>query len=58
MPTPAMTESARNPSAADQTRGLLEGAAFVLLCLWTRTAPERLREQLSPEAGACATLGF
>ncbi|MCJ2049320.1 hypothetical protein [Methylobacterium sp. J-070] len=38
--------------------GLLQGAAFVLLCLWTRTSPIRLRDQLSPEAGACATLGF
>ncbi|MCJ2137921.1 hypothetical protein MKK69_28395 [Methylobacterium sp. J-026] len=46
------------PPAADPARGLLEGAAFVLLCLWTRTSPVRLRDQLSPEAGACATLGF
>jgi hypothetical protein len=38
--------------------GMLHGAAFVLLCLWTRTSPERLRDQLRPEAGACATLGF
>ncbi|QGY05281.1 hypothetical protein MMSR116_27815 [Methylobacterium mesophilicum SR1.6/6] len=38
--------------------GLLEGAAFVLLCLLTRTTPDRLRDQLSPEAGPCATLGF
>jgi hypothetical protein len=45
--------------AADPAPGsLLHGAAFVLLCLWTRTSPERLRDQLSPEAGACATLGF
>ncbi|WP_267355369.1 MULTISPECIES: hypothetical protein [unclassified Methylobacterium] len=58
MLTSATTESARNLSAADQSRGLLAGAAFVLLCLWTRTAPDRLRDQLSPEAGACATLGF
>ncbi len=46
------------PPAADSTSGLLQGAAFVLLCLWTRTSPVRLRDQLSPEAGACATLGF
>lgn len=38
--------------------GLLQSAAFVLLCLWTRTSPDRLRDQLSPETGACATLGF
>lgn len=47
-------------AAADRStpQALLHGAAFVLLCLWTRTAPDRLRDQLSPEAGACATLGF
>ncbi|MGH1572619.1 hypothetical protein ACRAWG_20535 [Methylobacterium sp. P31] len=43
---------------AAPTRNLLHGAAFVLLCLWTRTAPDRLRNQLTTEAGACATLGF
>ncbi|MEL6063736.1 MULTISPECIES: hypothetical protein [unclassified Methylobacterium] len=58
MTHPAMIQSTRTPSAADPARGLLEGAAFVLLCLWTRTAPDRLRDQLSPEAGACTTLGF
>jgi hypothetical protein len=47
--------SETSPSAAG---GLLNGAAFVLLCLWTRTSPDRLRDQLSPEAGTCATLGF
>jgi hypothetical protein len=47
-------EAARGAPAA----GMLHGAAFVLLCLWTRTSPERLRDQLRPEAGACATLGF
>ncbi|MCJ2070664.1 hypothetical protein MKK75_18020 [Methylobacterium sp. J-030] len=52
------TEPVRSPSASDPTRGLLEGAAFVLLCLWTRTTPVRLRDQLSPEVGSCATLGF
>ncbi|MEE7447351.1 hypothetical protein MRF4_05745 [Methylobacterium radiotolerans] len=54
-------ESARDRStAADRSapHTLLHGAAFVLLCLWTRTAPDRLRDQLSPEAGGCATLGF
>ncbi|MCJ2088278.1 hypothetical protein MKK88_20150 [Methylobacterium sp. E-005] len=44
--------------ATDSTWGLVQGAAFVLLCLWTRTTPDRLRDQLSPEAGTCATLGF
>lgn len=58
MTHPANTEATQRPSATDPTRGLLQGAAFVLLCLWTRTAPDRLRDQLSPEAGACATLGF
>jgi hypothetical protein len=38
--------------------GLLEGAAFMLLCLLTRTSPDRLRDQLSPEAGPCAALGY
>jgi hypothetical protein len=37
---------------------LLHGAAFVLLCLWTRTSPDRLRDQLDAEAGACSALGF
>ncbi|TXN72541.1 hypothetical protein FV228_09480 [Methylobacterium sp. WL18] len=37
---------------------LLHGAAFVLLCLWTRTSPDRLRDQLATEAGACSALGF
>ncbi|MHB2206859.1 hypothetical protein [Methylobacterium sp. CM6257] len=45
-------------TAVAPTRSLLQGAAFVLLCLWTRTAPEQLRDQLSPGAGACTTLGF
>ncbi|WCS25883.1 hypothetical protein LOK46_03330 [Methylobacterium sp. NMS14P] len=47
-------------TAADHSapQSLLQGAAFVLLCLWTRTAPERLRDQLAPEAGDGATLGF
>lgn len=58
MPHPAIIETTRTPSATDPTWGLLQGAAFVLLCLWTRTAPDRLRDQLSPEAGGCATLGF
>jgi hypothetical protein len=44
--------------SAAPSRTLLHGAAFVLLCLWTRTAPDRLRDQLTPEAGACGTLGF
>jgi len=51
-----MTSPATHPSAP--ANGLLQGAAFVLLCLWTRTSPDRLRDQLSPEAGSCATLGF
>lgn len=58
MTKPVSIEPAAQPPSADPTRGLLQGAAFVLLCLWTRTAPDRLRDQLSPEAGACATLGF
>ncbi|WP_342105915.1 hypothetical protein [Methylobacterium sp. SI9] len=58
MPQPAITGTTRSPSATHSTRGLLQGAAFVLLCLWTRTAPDRLRDQLSSEAGGCATLGF
>ena len=47
-------------AAADHSgpHALLHGAAFVLLCLWTRTAPERLRDQLSPDAGDGAALGF
>ena len=60
-----MTKRPSNPIAADATGadhavagGLLQGAAFVLLCLWTLTSPDRLRDQLSPETGACATLGF
>ena len=40
------------------TGTLLHGAAFVLLCLWTRTSPDRLRDQLNAEGGACALLGF
>ncbi|KNY23600.1 hypothetical protein [Methylobacterium sp. ARG-1] len=40
------------------TGALLHGAAFVLLCLWTRTAPDRLRDQLDPEADSCSALGF
>ena len=44
--------------ATDPTLGLLQGAAFVLLCLWNRTSPDRLRDQLSPEGGTCTTLGF
>ncbi|MCJ2139704.1 hypothetical protein [Methylobacterium sp. E-066] len=40
------------------TGALLHGAAFVLLCLWTRTTPDRLRDQLDAEAGACSALGF
>ncbi|MBE7199323.1 MAG: hypothetical protein INR70_16195 [Parafilimonas terrae] len=38
--------------------GLLEGAAFVLLCFWTRTSPDRLRSQLTPDTGACAPRGY
>ena len=37
---------------------LLEGVAFVLLCVWTRTSPDRLRNQLTPDTGACAPLGY
>ncbi|SDM45732.1 hypothetical protein SAMN05216360_102148 [Methylobacterium phyllostachyos] len=51
-----MSRPATHSSAP--TTGLLQGAAFVLLCLWTRTSPDRLRDQLSPESGTCATLGF
>jgi hypothetical protein len=40
------------------SRTLLNGAAFVLLCLWTRSSPDELRDQLSAEAGTCAALGF
>ena len=40
------------------TGTLLHGAAFVLLCLWTRTTPDRLRDQLAAESGACSALGF
>lgn len=58
MPRPATTDPIRSLAASDASRGLLQGAAFVLLCLWTRTAPDRLRDQLSPEAGGCTTLGF
>ena len=53
-----MTRPATHPSTAIPATGLLQGAAFVLLCLWNRTSPERLRDQLSPGAGTCATLGF
>ena len=45
-------------AAAGPSRTLLQGAAFVLLCLWTRNSPDQLRDQLSGEAGACAALGF
>lgn len=48
--------SADTSSAASQT--LLQGAAFVLLCLWTRTSPDRMRDQLSSETGACSPLGY
>ncbi|MDQ0541194.1 hypothetical protein QO001_000102 [Methylobacterium brachiatum] len=40
------------------TGALLHGAAFVLLCLWTRTSPDRLRDQLDPGADSCSALGF
>ena len=45
-----------NPDSAGG--GLLQGAAFALLCLWTLTSPDRLRDQLSPGTGGCAALGF
>jgi hypothetical protein len=47
---------AEAPALASRT--LLNGAAFVLLCLWTRSSPDELRDQLSAEAGTCAALGF
>ncbi|GJE12537.1 MULTISPECIES: hypothetical protein [Methylobacterium] len=61
-----MTDTPSNPihphaAGADRATaggGLLQGAAFVLLCLWTRTSPVRLRDQLSPETGASAALGY
>lgn len=49
---------ALGPSPSLAAEGILHGAAFVLLCLWTRTSPDRLRSALSPEGGACATLGY
>ncbi|QEE38021.1 hypothetical protein FV242_04100 [Methylobacterium sp. WL64] len=60
------TDSARASSLRDgdgapyvpASGALLHGAAFVLLCLWTRTSPDRLRDQLAAEAGACSALGF
>ncbi|MCJ2123253.1 hypothetical protein [Methylobacterium sp. J-077] len=60
----ANTNAARSLRAGDgspyvpATGALLHGAAFVLLCLWTRTSPDRLRDQLDAEAGACSALGF
>jgi hypothetical protein len=55
-----MTQFATLPAEAPAapSRALLHGAAFVLLCLWTRSSPDELRDQLSAEAGACAALGF
>ncbi|MGU3466021.1 hypothetical protein ACLBXO_14305 [Methylobacterium sp. C33D] len=60
-PTDTVRASAQDRRvAADHSapHALLHGAAFVLLCLWTRTAPDRLRDQLSPDAGDGAALGF
>ena len=59
--TETVTGSERDRTAPDDRsapHALLHGAAFVILCLWTRTAPERLRDQLSPEAETCGALGF
>ncbi|WP_457103985.1 hypothetical protein [Methylobacterium sp. P5_C11] len=62
--TPAILPAAgpardRNaPSDRTAAESVLHGAAFVLLCLWTRTSPDRLRDQLSSEAGVCTALGF
>ncbi|MDP4002602.1 hypothetical protein [Methylobacterium sp. NEAU K] len=62
--TAADTDLARSLRGSDGTPyvasagALLHGAAFVLLCLWTRTSPDDLRDQLSAEAGACSALGF
>ncbi|MBP1179045.1 hypothetical protein [Methylobacterium sp. PvR107] len=53
-PTTSLQAEAPVPPA----RTLLQGAAFVLLCLWTRSSPDQLRDQLSAEAGACAAFGF
>ncbi|SFL80668.1 hypothetical protein [Methylobacterium pseudosasicola] len=70
MPHSARPHEAANTNAAQNLRdgagspyvpakgALLHGAAFVLLCLWTRTSPDRLRDQLDAEAGACSALGF
>jgi hypothetical protein len=54
--TPIINLPAEVPAAPSRT--LLQGAAFVLLCLWTRSSPDQLRDQLTAEDGACAALGF
>ena len=55
---PGSAQDRRTATDHAAPQSLLHGAAFVLLCLWTRTAPERLRDQLSPGDGDGAALGF
>ena len=54
---PGRRDGSGSPSFAPAGT-LLHGAAFVLLCLWTRTSPDSLRDQLAADADACPALGF